>query len=383
MGEMIGNIAHQWRQPLNVLGLIVQDLRLRHDIGELEAEHLEESTSKAFQTIQHLSQTIDDFRNFFKPEKDKSQFSISEVAERTIHLLEKTLQMNEIQLELETKETPMTVGYPNEYAQVLVNLIQNARDAFDTRPEITDRLVKLTITEEGTTAVLTVFDNAGGIPEDVIPKIFDPYFTTKGPDKGTGLGLFMSKTIIERNMGGRLTVKNVAGGTECRIETEKVLQAGAGGTTLTAIEGSEPEPDDQYLPRKVLVAEDDRLAGYLLQQLLILNGIEMDLGETGLEILEKLDEREYDLILMDVQMPKMDGLTATQLIREKENLTDRHIPIIAMTAGGTPEDEQRCLAAGMDAYILKPFNFERDKHVIQKVMMSGKSSNHIRLQKGR
>jgi len=217
MGEMIGNIAHQWRQPLNVLGLTIQQLLLYYDFGELTREFLDHNVSSSMELIQHMSKTIDDFRNYFSPDKEKVEFKVGEAIVNTLSLLEGSLQNPKISIEIVTKGKPVINGYQNEFAQVLLNILINARDAFIER-EIDNPRVTITTCSEDGCAVVTVADNAGGIPEEIMGKIFDPYFSTKGPQRGTGIGLFMSKSIIVKNMGGRLAVRNIANGAEFRIE---------------------------------------------------------------------------------------------------------------------------------------------------------------------
>jgi PAS domain S-box-containing protein len=218
MGEMIGNIAHQWRQPLNTLGLIVQELRMTYGREDFTKEVLDAHVSKAMGLISHMSKTINDFSNFFRPDKEKGQFNVNQMVARTLSLVEPTLKSHDIRIEVVENDVTDIVGYSNEYSQVLLNILTNARDAFEGRNIRTQRLVTITIARESDRSVVTVADNAGGIQEDVMEKIFDPYFTTKGPDKGTGIGLYMAKAIIEKSMGGRLTARNTATGAEFRIE---------------------------------------------------------------------------------------------------------------------------------------------------------------------
>jgi C4-dicarboxylate-specific signal transduction histidine kinase len=217
MGEMIGNIAHQWRQPLNLLGLTVQRLPIYYELGECDGKFLGETVDKAMELIQHMSKTIDDFRNYFKPEREKVRFKVRDVIDNTLTLLKGTLQSPLIKVEIIGKDDPVIHGYPNEFGQVLINLVVNAKDVLVERA-IDTPTVTITTVREAHGAVITVADNGGGIPEDVMGKIFDPYFTTKGEKGGTGVGLFMSKTIIEKNMGGKLTVRNNSCGAEFRIE---------------------------------------------------------------------------------------------------------------------------------------------------------------------
>ncbi|GAB7025147.1 sensor histidine kinase [Geotalea toluenoxydans] len=217
MGEMINNIAHQWRQPLNSLGLLTQQLPIFYDSGKLSREFLVENTVKGMELIQHMSRTIDDFRNFFRSDKEKVTFSINQLTARTLSLVEKSFKDQKIGIALILEGDPILTGYPNEYAQVLLNIFMNARDALLDR-NVDDALISIHAFAEGGKTVVTITDNAGGVAEEIKGKLFDPYFTTKGPDKGTGIGLFMSKTIIEKNMGGRLTVRNTGNGAEFRIE---------------------------------------------------------------------------------------------------------------------------------------------------------------------
>jgi PAS domain S-box-containing protein len=217
MGEMIGNIAHQWRQPLNNLALYTQRLGYFYDTPDFDRNFLETTIAKSMSIIQHMSKTIDDFRNYFKPEKEKSDFGVRETDRTTLSIVEGSFQNPNITVEIVENATPVIYGYQNEFAQALLNILVNARDAIVERQIVGARVVITIGSEQGGT-VVTVADNAGGIPEEIIDKVFDPYFSTKGPQQGTGIGLFMSKTIIEKNMGGRLTVRNTAEGAEFRIE---------------------------------------------------------------------------------------------------------------------------------------------------------------------
>jgi PAS domain S-box-containing protein len=217
MGEMINNIAHQWRQPLNVLGLTVQRMRLLYDMGNCSKEFMDSSVNKSMGLIKHMSQTINDFMDFFKPEKEKVEFTIHEVVVRTVSLIEDNFKSQQVRIDLKANANPIILGFPNEYSQALLNILTNARDALlELRPD--DATITVTISKKQGKSVVTVSDNAGGIAKEVLEKIFDPYFTTKGPDKGTGVGLFMSKSIIEKNMNGKLTARNTAKGAEFRIE---------------------------------------------------------------------------------------------------------------------------------------------------------------------
>ncbi|BCS53577.1 ATP-binding protein [Geobacter sp. SVR] len=216
MGELLGNIAHHWRQPLNVIALIIQDLDLQFDQG-VTREYLAASTRKAMQVILQLSQTINDFRDFFRPDHTRSLFRLNDAVARTMSLVEASFRNFQFSTSVSSEEDIFVNGYQHEFSQVLLNIMLNARDAFAER-RVTDPKLEIHLFREGEWCVVTVVDNAGGIPEDILPLIFDPYFTTKGPDRGSGIGLYMAKTIIENNMNGRLTVTNTGQGAEFRIE---------------------------------------------------------------------------------------------------------------------------------------------------------------------
>jgi C4-dicarboxylate-specific signal transduction histidine kinase len=217
MGEMINNIAHQWRQPLNTLGLMIQQTQMLYEYEELSTEFMQKNTSSSMKLIEHMSQTIDDFRDYFKPENKMAAFKVSKVISNTIAIVEGSFMHEKVAIEIIQTSDPVIYGYQNEFAQSLLNIINNAKDALIER-SIEHPKVRITVNGENELAVVAISDNAGGIPEDIMPRIFEPYFTTKGPQKGTGIGLYMTKTIIENKMGGRLTVQNTGLGAEFRIE---------------------------------------------------------------------------------------------------------------------------------------------------------------------
>jgi len=216
MGEMINNIAHQWRQPLNNVGLIVQNLLLSFELGELTHEQMKSEVSTTMDTIQFMSRTIDDFRNFFRQDKEKRNFPIVDMLQMAIDFVSAGFRNSNITVDLEIIDHVTAYGYPNEYSQVLLNILNNAKDAL-TEERVAAPAIHVRLFSEDGRAVVTVRDNGGGITENVLPRIFDPYFSTKEPGKGTGIGLYMSKVIIEQNMGGSLSAYNVSGGAEFRI----------------------------------------------------------------------------------------------------------------------------------------------------------------------
>ena len=217
MGEMISNISHQWRQPLNNVGLIIQNVQDMSENGELTAKVLNHEVAVAMEIILFMSNTIDDFRNFFRPDKEKSAFIVNTVIARTVKFMLPALRNFGIVIMVDEEPDVRILGYPNEYSQMMINIINNAKDELLER-KIANPCIMIRIFRENRLAVVTVADNAGGIEDDVLPKVFDPYFTTKEPGKGTGIGLYMSKVIVERNMSGSLTARNVPDGVEFRIE---------------------------------------------------------------------------------------------------------------------------------------------------------------------
>ena len=219
MGEMINNIAHQWRQPLNNIGLIIQNLQYALKTGAINEDLVDDDFDKTMQILMHMSRTIDDFRNFFKEDKEKQLFSIAKTVEQTVSLIADSLKCKYINIALHLDEKITIFGFKNEYTQALLNIINNAKDVLLER-KIENPLITIRVFRENDLAIVTVHDNGGGIDESIFASIYDPYFTTKGPDKGTGIGLYMSKMIIEKNMGGSLTASNVPCGAEFRIEMQ-------------------------------------------------------------------------------------------------------------------------------------------------------------------
>jgi len=217
MTEMLMNVSHHWRQPLNIVGLKVQELGLSFKYGVLNEEIVDNNIDNIMQVIQRMSRTISDFQSFLTPSSDKVSFSVAELVAKTVGLVEENFRNQGISVELGIAGDPSITGYPNEYGRVLFNLLINARDAVVERGTIGARITVRSRAENGRSFV-TVTDNAGGIQEEILDKIFDAYFTTKELGKGAGVGLFIAKNIIEKNMGGRLSVRNVQGGAEFTIE---------------------------------------------------------------------------------------------------------------------------------------------------------------------
>lgn len=211
MGEMIGNIAHQWRQPLNALGLLLQNIEVAYEYEMLDQEYIHRTIEKGTRLTSQMSQTIDDFRDFFKPNKKAERFEVHQTIQTTIDLVLQSFLHNQIEILFSGDHTLSTMGFPSEFSQVILNLLNNAKDEL-IEHDIKDKKVLIRLIQQDESIRIEVEDNAGGIPEDIIEKIFDPYFSTKEEGKGTGIGLYMSKTIIETNMQGKLLVENTGQG---------------------------------------------------------------------------------------------------------------------------------------------------------------------------
>lgn len=214
MGEMVHNIAHQWRQPLNVLALVLANIRDELDSGENNQAALDKLFLDAKKVIAKMSSTIDDFRDFFKPNREKSVFDVKAAVQDALRIVEVSFRQQRIDFTLEGPEGVLTFGYPNEFSQVLLNVLNNARDAIAGDASRKGEIHIIVKREEGW-AVVCIADNGGGISAAVLPKIFDPYFTTK--DKGSGIGLYMTRIIIEDHMNGRIEAANRGAGVEFTI----------------------------------------------------------------------------------------------------------------------------------------------------------------------
>jgi len=204
LGQMMANIAHQWRQPLTELSLSLYNLKkaaLSDNHEEVRAIHRDTR-----HIIQSMSQTIDDFQNFFKPGKEREPFPPHRSLQNALALLNKVLHKERITLHQDVDKNVTLLGIQNELTQVLINLLQNAKDALINKP-IDDRQITVIVSQKAGHAIISVEDNAGGIPPAIRGQIFEPYFTTKHTSQGTGLGLFMSKLIVEKSLQGSLTLE--------------------------------------------------------------------------------------------------------------------------------------------------------------------------------
>jgi signal transduction histidine kinase len=207
MGEMIGNIAHQWRQPLMELSSIFMLLESKLEFeGEVSSYDILETIRRSEKITKHMSQTIDDFRNFFAKDKEKEFFKVSNQISIAISMLNSSLIQNNIKVDIILQKNSVLYGLKSEYAQVLINILSNARDELILR-KIENPKITLILNEINKKSIVKIIDNAGGIKVEPLEKIFEPFFT-ENKKNGTGIGMFMSKLIIENNMNGRLFVEN-------------------------------------------------------------------------------------------------------------------------------------------------------------------------------
>jgi signal transduction histidine kinase len=209
LGEMLNNIAHQWRQPLGSISMIVQSFQTKNSMGKLTETYINEKTEDALLLAQNMSNTLDDFKNYFLPDKKKEDFYIKDCIKHSFELSKYILEKEKIYFEILCKNDIKTHNFYNELSHVFLNLIANSKDALCTNVAKDDRIIKVIIREYKKDIHINFIDNGGGIPLAIAPKIFEPYYTTKYKSAGTGIGLYMSKQIVEKHMDGSIVQKNI------------------------------------------------------------------------------------------------------------------------------------------------------------------------------
>ncbi|MEN1761980.1 ABC transporter substrate-binding protein [Anoxynatronum sibiricum] len=222
MGEMVTHIAHQWRQPLNNLGLVLGNLEDAFWHGELDESHMIQSMDKSRKLIGRMSGTIDDFMQFANPTTQGEAFRVMEAVEEVLDLMEDRFLLHKIQVTTEADENLRAWGYRNQFSQAAFNLIANAVDAL-VEKQISQRKIHITIDNDTPWVAVSIADTGGGIPATIADRIFEPYFSTKPQKQGTGLGLYMTKTIVENSLKGTLRWENSTQGAvmTIRIPEEK------------------------------------------------------------------------------------------------------------------------------------------------------------------
>ena len=209
MGEMIGNIAHQWRQPLNIISVISSGTRLKKEMDLLTDDMLVDALKTISETTEHLSNTIDVFKDFLKENKEKSLFNLSQNIMNNISLIDTILNENEIEIDLDLDDSIYIYNFANEFSQAFINILHNASDAIAFKLKKGSlKIIKITTKQLDGHTTIEIADNAGGINSEIINKIFEPYFTTKHKFQGTGLGLYMTHKIIQESMKGKINVSN-------------------------------------------------------------------------------------------------------------------------------------------------------------------------------
>ena len=219
MGEMVAMIAHQLKQPLNLVSVVTHDARESFRCGELDQERIEQLSNKTLNSVRFMSDTIDTFKNFLKPNKNKKIFSLKESIDKALEIVTAPLQNDQVRITLEGHDA-LLYGVESEMQQVVMNLLINARDAM-VQQNVQERLIGITLEDRGGSVDLVVRDNAGGIPEEIIGSLFGSFVSSKG-EEGMGLGLYMVKMIVE-SYDGSVRVENRDGGACFTITLPKAV----------------------------------------------------------------------------------------------------------------------------------------------------------------
>ena len=207
LGEMIANIAHQWRQPLGSLMMIIQGIQSKMQLKKLSEDYVNKKVEDALLLGNNMSETLDDFQNFFKPNKDKSVFNLKQCLEDSFELSKYFLEQEKIHISLNIIDDVEIYGFNNELSHVFLNFISNSKDALKNKTN--KKVIEIIVKKTKDKVKINIFDNGGGIKEEALSHIFEPYYTTKYKSDGIGLGLYMSKQIIEKHMNGSITCKNI------------------------------------------------------------------------------------------------------------------------------------------------------------------------------
>jgi C4-dicarboxylate-specific signal transduction histidine kinase len=207
IGEMMDLIAHQWKQPLSIISSTISNLPISYELELLDENLINITTTKVLNQVSHLNTTLNEFRGFFRPNKLKSPFKVKNSIESIIKLIYDDLERNAIDIKINSDENIEAYGFENEFKHVILNLVNNSKDAFNER-NIQNRTIKLDIYYDISKVIVEVIDSAGGVTNDILPHIFEPNFTTKQREKGSGMGLYMSKMIID-NMDGEISAENI------------------------------------------------------------------------------------------------------------------------------------------------------------------------------
>lgn len=225
MGEMIANIAHQWKQPLSAISSAIVSLQIKLELDNMKdfKEYAKDKFNSIEEYIKVLSHTIDDFQNFFKPQKKKEEFDIQDSVNQAVSIIKATLDDSGITIKNSVKPTKV-YGFKNELSQILINLLDNARDALIEVEDKDKKEIEISSKLRDGFVDIIVSDNANGIPKEIRDSIFKAYFTTKDEQKGTGIGLYMVKEIVEKHLGGYISVQSDENGSSFTISLPLYLE---------------------------------------------------------------------------------------------------------------------------------------------------------------
>ena len=376
--QFLANMSHELRTPMNGFLGVLQ--LLLNNYAEPLGPKQRDLLMKADKAGHSLLQIISDILDLTKIERgilaiDETTFSLRECVSGAVDFFSIDAQQKGIGFAISfAEDVPKAVrGDCVRLRQVLFNLIGNAIK-FTVRGEVIVQITAGNRTPAQKKEITFAIKDTGiGIPAEKKHLLFRPFTQVDNSDTrrygGTGLGLAISGQIIEM-MGGTISIESTEGiGTSISftVPLEEAEGVEKGRLSEAPPSVATPMPESEKKPL-FLVAEDDLLASELLKEILAWQGFEMDLARTGSEAVEMWEAGKYDLIIMDLQMPRMDGITATRIIREKEKAAGGHIPIVAMTAHAFHEDEERCFAAGMDGYLTKPLDIRSGMEVIMKLL---------------
>jgi len=321
LGEMIGNIAHQWRQPISAVSAIMMNIKWTGISQGVEPKFLNERIKEANEQLQYMSHTIEDFTNFFKPDREKDYFVFANEVKKAYHILKASLEYNNINLQILYKKRIEGFGYANEFSQVVLNIISNAKDVLIEK-KIKKPKIIIEIKEDEKNIICQIKDNGGGIEEKNLNRVFEPYFTTK-EEHGTGIGLYISKEIIQKHMKGSLFVRNIENGAMFTIIIPKV---GDNNAKVERIIRENIASMLKFFFKKVYTAND------------------------GYDGLDKYEEYLPDIVMTDLKMPNMGGFELLDELIKRSSIS-----YLMIVSAHTDTDLLiKAIHNGIHRYIVKP-----------------------------
>lgn len=347
VGNMIGAITHQWRQPLNTMMLLMDAFDPDEPMNnDLSVEQKRDNVERIKQQILFLSETITQFRNYFKPSSEEREFSLVSAIQNIYMIIKPKLDSDYVNVRIEGSERTKFMGMESEFKHVMMNLINNARDAI-AQKNIKNGEISITVAESEKEIDVIIEDNGGGIPENLLPdKIFESYFSTKG-EQGTGIGLSISKNIIEKGMGGQLKADNTEEGAKFIISFQKV-----GSPPMSVIKGT------------ILIVEDEELSRNIMHKMLkksFSNVLSAENGQKALELLEAHQD-EVVIVLSDIDMPVLNGAEMAEQIREKYP----DLPVVALSAISDQSYNQKLFDLVLEKPIKQLWLMEQLQSILRK-----------------